>query len=151
MKKESKNPQEETNGNPKSKRERPIMPKVFTHARNFFSKQLDKDTNMKRRCLLEGIKLMFSDVPEGWLAVKNETKSLLDSMKFNADCAARGLNPEAVASHLVFGGSTLVNNVLKNGLENVIGDKVMMYHENLFIDEHNLFTQKENNETAETA
>ncbi len=128
------------------------MVKPITRARriakSLFDKQLDKDTNMKRRCLTEGIKEAYSDMTEGWLEFKTETKRLLDSIGFNAACKERDLDPEAVASHIVFDGNTLVNKVLKYGLENTVRETVMMYHENLFVDEHGLFNKTE--EKAET-
>ena len=114
---------------------------VLKKARAQFGRQVDKNTETKRKCIEENIKKCYADPLNFWLDFKDETKVLLDSMEFNRYCNEIGLNPEYVAEHVVYEGKKLRNNVIENGL-NVLGERVMMFNAPLYVDTEGIYRKQ---------
>ena len=114
---------------------------VLISARAQFKKQVEHNTETKRKCIENNISRYYADPLRFWLDFKNETKVLLDSMEFNRYCNEIGLNPEYVAEHVVFEGKKLRNNVIENGL-NVLGERVMMFNAPLYVDTEELYRKQ---------
>lgn len=137
---ESANASEKTGLKPKGKKVSPVY-SVLKSARAQFKKQVEHNTETKRKCIEENIKKCYADPLRFWLDFKNETKVLLDSISFNRDCSNLGLVPENVAEHIVFEGKNLRNNVRENGL-NVLGEQVLKFNAPLFIDTEGLYMKQ---------
>ena len=114
---------------------------VLKSARAQFKKQVEHNTETKRKCIENNISRYYADPLRFWLDFKNETKVLLDSMEFNRYCNEIGLNPEYVAEHVVYEGKKLRNNVIENGL-NVLGERVMMFNAPLYVDTEGLYRKQ---------
>ena len=112
---------------------------VLKGARAQFKKQVEHNTETKRKCIENNISRYYADPLRFWLDFKNETKVLLDSMEFNRYCNEIGLNPEYVAEHVVYEGSKIRNKVKDNGLESVLGERVMMFNAPLYVDAEELY------------
>ena len=67
---------------------------VLKKARAQFGRQVDKNTETKRKCIEENINKYYADTLRFWLDFKNETKVLLDSISFHNACSNLGLVPE---------------------------------------------------------
>lgn len=114
---------------------------VLKGARAQFKKQVEHNTETKRKCIEENIKKFYADPLRFWLDFKNETKVLLDSISFHNACSNLGLVPENVAEHIVFEGKKVRNNVIENGL-NVLGERVMMFNAPLYVDAEELYRKQ---------
>ena len=114
---------------------------VLKGARAQFKKQVEHNTETKRKCIENNISRYYADHLRFWLDFKNETKVLLDSISFHNACSNFGLVPENVAEHIVFEGKKLRNNVIENGL-NVLGERVMMFNAPLFVDTEELYRKQ---------
>lgn len=137
---ESKNVKSTKTKAPKKRGSSPFS-LVLKSARAQFKKQVEHNTETKRKCIEENIKRYYADPLRFWLDFKNETKVLLDSMEFNRYCNEIGLNPEYVAEHVVYEGKKLRNNVIENGL-NVLGEQVMKFNAPLFVDTEGLYRKQ---------
>lgn len=113
-----------------------------------------QNTNTKREMLNLAIRLCpkyYSDTFRWWQDLLSEANILLDSIRFNNDCNALGLKPQAVAEHLVVEGKATVNMVLKYGLR-VYGEKVRMFKDRLYKDDRQLYPNSTDvNSTTETS
>ncbi len=114
---------------------------VLKKARAQFDKQVDKNTETKRKCIEENIKKCYADPLNFWLDFKDETKVLLDSISFHNGCSNLGLVPENVAEHIVFEGKNLRNDVRDHGLD-IVGEQVMKFNAPLFIDTEELYRKQ---------
>jgi hypothetical protein len=129
---------------PRSKKVNPL----YVVIRKFWSlfKAYDEgmqNTNTKREMLNLAIRLCpkyYSDTFRWWQDLLDEANLLLDSVRFNKDCEALGLNAQAVAEHLVVEGKATVNEVLKYGIQ-VYGEKVRMFSERLYKDDRQLYVK----------
>ena len=137
---ESTKVSEKTEPKPRGKKAAPVY-SVLKRARTQYDKQVDKNTETKRKCIEENIKKYYADPLNFWLDFKKETKVLLDSISFNRDCANLCLVPENVAEHIVYEGKSVRNNVRENGL-NVLGEQVMKFNAPLFIDTECLYRKQ---------
>ena len=115
---------------------------VLKGARAQFKKQVEHNTETKRKCIENNISRYYADPLRFWLDFKNETKVLLDSMEFNRYCNEIGLNPEYVAEHVVFEGKTIRNQVRDNGPKSVLGERVMMFNAPLYVDAEELYMKQ---------
>lgn len=112
-----------SNGLKKAKKKERIEPpylKIRTKASNLYKNQLSRTIEIKRLSLETAIaKLGTTDYSKDkFLAeFRQNLELLLDSRKFERECEKFGLNPFAVATHVVFDGSGKIDAVLKNGLE----------------------------------
>lgn len=137
---ESANVSEKTGLKPKGKKVSPVYA-VLKRARAQYGKQVDKNTETKRKCIEENIKKYYTDPLRFWLDFKDETKVLLDSISFHNACSHLGLVPENVAEHIVYEGKNLRNNVRDYGLD-IIGEQVMKFNAPLFVDSEGLYTKQ---------
>lgn len=114
--------------------------KVLTLSRRKFDAQLTKNIDVKRQCITVCIGEYYRDNLRFWLDFKGQTERLLDSISFNKYCESRKLKPNVVADHIVYEGDSVVKQVLCDGIESVIGERVVMFTEPLFLDEMNLYS-----------
>ena len=114
---------------------------VLKSARAQFKKQVEHNTETKRKCIENNISRYYADPLRFWLDFKNETKVLLDSISFRNTCSNLGLVPENVAEHIVFEGKNLRNDVRDYGLD-IIGEQVMKFNAPLFIDTEELYRKQ---------
>ena len=115
---------------------------VLRSANAQFKKQVEHNTETKRKCIENNISRYYADPLRFWLDFKNETKVLLDSMEFNGYCKEIGLNPEDVAQHVVFEGKTIRDMVRDNGPKSVLGERVMMFNAPLYVDAEGLYRKQ---------
>ena len=114
---------------------------VLKSARAQFKKQVEHNTETKRKCIENNISRYYADPLRFWLDFKDETKVLLDSISFHNACSNLGLVPENVAEHIVFEGKNLRNDVRDHGLD-IIGEQVMKFNAPLFIDTEELYMKQ---------
>lgn len=137
---ESANVSEKTGLKPKGKKVSPVY-SVLKRARAQYGKQVDHNTETKRKCIEENIKKCYADPLRFWLDFKDETKVLLDSISFHNACSNLGLVPENVAEHIVYEGKNLRNDVRDYGLD-IIGEQVMKFNAPLFVDTEGLYRKQ---------
>jgi hypothetical protein len=113
-----------------------------------------QNTNTKREMLNLAVRLCpkyYSDTFRWWQDLLDEANIALDSIRFNRDCEALGLNPQAVAEHLVVEGKATLNMVLKYGIQ-IYGEKVRMFSERLYKDDRQLYAKSTDvSSTTETS
>ena len=100
---------------------------AITRARKSFDAQLTKSNEIKFKCLLK----YTADVNDKQLFYEmymKEVVKLTDSKRFCNACESREINPEILASHVVFLGSAVVNSVKNNGID-VLGSNIKYYTE----------------------
>lgn len=100
-----------------------------------------QNTENKRLALNLAVGLSRNFYPDQfrfWQDLRDEANILLDSKRFCSSCEAWGLNPQAVAEHLVVEGKSTLNMVLKHGLQ-AYGEKARMFKDPLYIDERGLY------------
>ena len=137
---ESANASEKTGSKPRRKNMSPVY-SVLKRARAQFGKQVDQNTETKRKCIESNISKYYADPLRFWLDFKNETKALLNTIPFNEACRELGLVPENVAEHIVFEGKKLRNNIRDNSLD-IIGEQVMKFNAPLFMDTEELYSKQ---------
>ena len=132
-----------------------VMPKKRTYkpqpiyyilgkSRQQFMWQLEKDSATKVACMeaaLAANPKMYSDRLRFELDFKAERDRLTDSKRFCLACETLGLEPKNVADHVVFEGKAVLEKVLKNGLQ-VLGEKVRMFNEPLWVDSEDLYKEE---------
>lgn len=117
----------------KSTKKRTLVPlwAVVNPANKAFNAQLHRSNELKRECL------------EKHLATANDREAilcdyfakmnlLLDSKRYEAQCIAAGYDPFILATHIVFLGSSAVNEVRNKGIEGVdakLKNKFPLYKE----------------------
>ena len=138
---ESKNVKSTKTKAPKKRGSSPFS-SVLKSARAQFKKQVDHNTETKRKCIEENISRYYADPLRFWLDFKNETKVLIDSIEFNRYCKEIGLNPEYVAEHVVYEGKKVRDNVRDNGPKSVLGEQVMMFNAPLYVDAEGLYRKQ---------
>lgn len=114
--------------------------KVLDKSRRKFDAQISKGNDVKRQCIEFCIGEHYSDKRMFWMDFKSHTEKMLDSMSFNKYCENRSLKPVFVAEHLVFEGESVMKKVLCDGIGAVMGERVMMFTQPLFIDEQQLYS-----------
>lgn len=131
-----------TNGRGSKKKGTAPVYSVLSSARRQFKKQVEHNTETKRKCIENNISKYYADPLRFWLDFKNETKVLLDSMEFNGYCKEIGLNPEYVAQHVVYEGKTIRGQVRDNGPKSVLGEQVMKFNAPLYVDAEGLYRKQ---------
>jgi hypothetical protein len=107
--------------------------------------EADQDTANKRAALNLALglrKKYYPDKLRFWQDLLDESKIILDSVRFNEACKKMELNPQAVAEHLVCEGKAVWMKVLKDGLESY-GEKVYIFKERLYVDKYKLYAKPE--------
>lgn len=127
----------------KKRARREIVPvwKVVRMGHRKFNAQLTKNqnTDTKWDCLNECVSKCYEDRLEFWTDFRTQAERLVDSKKFEKRCSERKLNVQAVAEHVVFDGSAVLNRVIRNGLEATLGERIMMYNSPIYKDEAKLY------------
>lgn len=128
----------------KTRRRRVTTPvySVLKRARAQFGRQVDHNTETKRKCIEQNIAGFYDDPLRFWLDFKNETRALLDSIEFNGYCEKLRLNPEYVAQHVVYEGKSIKNRVRDFGLDSVLGAQVMKFNAPLYVDTEGLYRKQ---------
>lgn len=62
-----------------------------------------------------------------WADYMDEVNILLDSRKFERECAELGVDKTNIATHLVFLGSGMRSRVMQYGIRSVIGNDYILY------------------------
>lgn len=120
---------------------------VTSLSKRFFGSFDEKaqDTANKRAALNLALglrKKYYPDKLRFWQDLLDESNVILDSVRFNEACKKMGLNPQAVAEHLVCEGKAVWTKVLKDGLESY-GQKVYMFKERLYDDKYKLYAKSD--------
>ncbi len=129
---------------------------VVAKARRTFNRQLDMSNDVKRRCLEHFISTVTIDSVKFWADYMDEVNILLDSRKFERECAELGVDKTNIATHLVFLGSGMRNRVMQYGIRSVIGNDYILYKDRFVPDEAMQFAldyepEKKDADTTETA
>lgn len=120
--------------------------KVLDDARKKFNAQIVKSTSVKRECIKACIGKYYADDLRFWLDLLSQSeKLLLDSMRFNKACDNLGLAPKTVAQHIFFESEKTAKRVLIEGVEAVLGERVKMFTEPLYVDEKKLYANSSSN------
>ena len=120
--------------------------KVLDDARKKFNAQIVKSTSVKRECIKACIGKYYADDLRFWLDLLSQSeKLLLDSMRFNKACDNLGLAPKTVAQHILFESEKTAKRVLTEGVEAVLGERVKMFTEPLYMDEKKLYANSSSN------
>ncbi len=129
--------------NKKVRREIPPVWKVVKMGHRKFNAQLAKNqnTDTKWDCLNECAPKCYEDTLEFWMDFRTQAERLTDSVKFNKCCKERKLDVKAVAEHVVFEGSAKLNRVIRDGVESVLGERLMMYHSPIYRDDAKLYSR----------
>lgn len=133
----------------------PPVYKILGKAKRLFLKQVTKDIEAKKACIklaLASYDDLYPDTLRFDLDFRAERERLTDSKKFCKACKELGLNPIDVADNVIFEGKTVLQKVLKDGLQ-VVGENVHMFNAPLWKDSENLYSvdDTKQNETKEGA
>lgn len=124
---------------------------VLRKARKLFSTQVTKDVESKKQCIqisLESFDDLYPDRLRFELDFRAERDRLTDSKKFCDACHAIGMDPKCVADHTVFEGRSLVEAVLRYGIQ-TLGERIRMFSEPLWEDTMNLYPEETEQESAQ--
>lgn len=132
-----------SNNDEQPKRSYRISPlyKVLGKAKRLFLKQVTKDIDAKIACIklaLASYDNLYPDTLRFDLDFRAERERLTDSKKFCKACKELELNPVDVADNVLFEGKTVLQKVLKDGLQ-VMGEKVHMFNKPLWNDTEGLY------------
>lgn len=121
---------------------------ILRKSRQLFKWQLKKDGQSKIDCIKAALAAnpsVYSDALRFELDFRAERDCLTDSKRFCIACENLGQVPQNVADHVVFEGKSVVNKVLKEGLQ-VLGENVRMFNESLWADSQKLYKKEVVNE-----
>lgn len=128
---------------------------VITKARRTFENQLHKDNAVKLECLEHFIPTITTDAVKFWADYMDEVNVLLDSRKFGKECSDLGIDPTTLATHIIFLGVGMRNNVMKYGIRSAIGNDYILYKDKFvsedamqFVLDYEPEKRKESTETA---
>lgn len=105
----------------------PLMWRVLSKAKKIYDVQVGKSNEVKLNCLNRFMFAEYNDEVNFWKEYAWHVNRLLDSRKFCKSCVLRGLEPQIVAEHIVYQGSSAVHKVLEDGLEKYIGGGIDEY------------------------
>ena len=108
---------------------------TMTRARRMFHQQLKATQNnsTKIACIKEVANVVYKHDPYMvWYDLVNESKRLTNLIDFNNYCHKLQRNPDYVAQNVTFEGSSVVNKVMRYGVETVLGERILAYDEPLF-------------------
>jgi len=126
-------------------KKRPALPTIWLalgKARRVFNVQLNKTNIAKLQCICNQIS-SIPDQEKFWSEYQNQIDRLLDSRKYLKACETLNVSAENLAEHIVFSGSTEINKVLKDGIENTLKNKLKLYSDRLIDPETIKFFQNE--------
>ena len=105
----------------------PAMWRVLRRAKKTFDAQLEKSNPNKLKCIDMYLASEMNDTAKFWGEFMEQVEKLLDSRKYVRECQFLSYKPENVAEHIVFLGSATLNKVLKSGVQNALGNDLMLY------------------------
>ncbi|MBQ5923144.1 MAG: hypothetical protein IIW91_07400 [Alistipes sp.] len=108
---------------------------TLSRARRMFHHQLKATQNnsTKIACIKEVANVVYKHDPYMvWYDLVNESKRLTNLIDFNNYCHKLQRNPDYVAQNVTFEGSSVVNKVMRYGVETVLGERILAYDEPLF-------------------
>ena len=114
---------------------------VIRLARNQFKRQVEKNGEVKKKCLNIAVGRRNDIYPDSLrfeLDYRKERDRLLDSNRFKNECNELSMSAEYVADHIVFEGKSMVNNVLFNGIS-VLGEHIRMFNTPILVDSQQLY------------
>lgn len=116
---------------------------VLTRFRKVFASydENEQNTETKRLALNIAVGMSRDHYPDRfrfWQDLRDQANLVLDSKRFERECNEWGLDPQAVAEHLVVEGKSTLNFVLKNGLK-AYGEKARMFKDPLYSDTRGLY------------
>lgn len=109
------------------KHEIPALWKVLGKARPVFEVQINKSNEVKLSCIERFMPALYADEDRFWMEFMEQVNILLDSRRFCRECKTLGYQPEHVAEHVVFLGSTPMRKVLKEGVQNTLRVSIQFY------------------------
>ena len=97
---------------------------VLNKARKTFNAQLNKSNEVKLQCVKKYSTSEYEDQQKFYNDFMEQVEKLTDSKKFCEAAEAHEMDSNILATHIVFLGSSTMNKVLKEGLDNspVAGD-----------------------------
>ena len=122
---------EQQSNQPKKRKGMPIFWKVLVKANRDFKPQLTINNDIKRKCIERQANSFSLDKGMFWSEYMKQAGKLMDSLKYIRDCKNLGVSPMNVAEHIVFLGSTKINKVLRNGVENALDKGLDLYVDRL--------------------
>lgn len=146
-------PETKDGSNKKKRREIAPVWKVVRMGHRKFNAQLTKNqnTDTKWDCLNECAPKCYEDRLEFWADFRTHAARLVDSKRFDKCCSDRGLNVQAVAEHVVFEGSAVLNRVIRNGVEATLGERIVMFHSPIYKDKANLYHKEAESKERDTS
>ena len=103
---------------------------VLSKARKSFDAQLNKSNEIKLQCVKKFATSEYDDLAKFYNDIMEQVEKLTDSKKFCEAVEAKKLDPKIVATHIIFLGSSVMNEVLKLGLGNSrIAEDINLYQE----------------------
>lgn len=129
---------------------------LISKARRNYNAQFDKTNELKLRSVKQLIPSLTLDEEKFWSEYMSEANVLLNSRKYLAECGKLHIDATTLATHIVFLGSGTRNDVLRHGIENIIGTDYRLYVEKFVPDVALQFgmdyeTEKKEADTTETA
>lgn len=112
------------------KRVVPQIWRVLNKANKIFAVQVGKNNAVKLDCLERFANAMFDDIEKFWADYAHQVNTLVDSRRFCNDCLKHEIEPETLAEHIVFLGSTTMRKVLKEGIDLALKGTIHLYKEN---------------------
>ena len=109
------------------RREIPHLWRVLGKARPVFDVQMDPSNAVKLGCIRRFLHISYANEEQFWIDFMAQVDVLLDSRRFCRECKQLGYEPETVAEHVVFLGSAPMRKVLREGIQNSIGQSVKCY------------------------
>jgi DNA-binding ferritin-like protein (Dps family) len=100
---------------------------ILGKSRKQFDFQLVKTNDVKCQCVANFVNATTQDVEKFWSDFYDQVLRLLDSRKFEFECQNLQICPVTLAEHITFSGSATVNNVLKRGITQTIGNDYNLY------------------------
>lgn len=116
---------------------------VIRKANKVFAVQIKKDNECKLNCLEFAMHSKFDDHEKFWVEYHKHTSTLLDSRRFCNDCLAKEYEPAIVAEHIVFEGFATIKKVLKEGVNNVLGERIKLYTERFTPNDTTIYISEE--------
>ena len=116
---------------------------VIRKAHKVFAVQIKKDNGTKLNCLEFAMHSKFDDHEKFWVEYHKHTSTLLDSRRFCNDCLSKKYEPAVVAEHIVFEGHKMIKRVLKEGVINVLGERIKLYTERFTPNDTTIYISEE--------
>lgn len=127
-----------TKDKPKRSYKKEAVYDVLDTAMRQFKRQITKNNDTKRDCILANIGKRYPDTLRFWMDFNKEVEQFTDSIRFNEFCKSKGHDARQVAEHIIADGKTFKNRVLSEGFHK-IEQMAYMFNGNLFVDTERIF------------